>query len=340
MKKIALITDAWHPQINGVVTVFGHIVSELEKRGFEVLVIHPGLFRRTMPLPLYPEITLALFPRKRLRELLDEYKPDAIHISTEGPLGLAARRYCIKKDIAFTTSYHTHFQLYLGVYLSRAVTPIVNGCLRWFHGRALRTLVSTPSLKTTLEQSGFTHVEVWPLGVDLERFAPAAPPADFPQLQKPVFTYFSRLAKEKNPEEFFTLDLPGTKLAIGDGPMRAELEKKYGSSARFVGYKRGRELAEWLSLSDVVVFPSRTETFGLVVLEALACGIPVAAHDVMGPRDIIMHGADGYVGEDLREAALACLALSPKACRAKAEQYSWDHSAEVFIQNLAFAGQG
>ncbi len=336
MKKIAIITDAWQPQVNGVVTVFEHMVSELKEKGFDTLVIHPGLFQHTMPLPLYPEITLALFPGEHLRKLLREYSPDAVHIATEATLGLAARRYCIDEKISFTTSYHTHLQLYFGVYLSNLVTPVMSRWLRWFHAAAVRTLVATPSLKEELEKQGFKHVELWPLGVDFDKFVPMEPPAHLPILQKPVFTYFSRLAQEKNPQAFFDLDLPGTKLVIGDGPMREELEETYGKTAHFVGYQHGKELVEWLSLSDVVIFPSKTDTFGLVVVEALACGIPVAAYDVMGPRDIITQGVDGYVGSDLKEGALSCLTLSSEACRAKALQYSWSRSGGVFLQKLAF----
>ncbi len=336
MKKVAIITDAWYPQVNGVVTVFERMVSELNEKGFDTFVIHPGLFRHTMPLPLYPEITLALFPGRHLRKLLREYNPDAIHIATEATLGEVARRYCMRQRIPFTTSYHTHFQLYFGVYISTFVVPIITSWLRRFHSAATRTLVATPSLKETLEMQGFEHVELWPLGVDLDSFVPMDPPAHLPTLQKPVFTYFSRLAQEKNPQAFFDLDLPGTKLVIGDGPMRRELEEKYGKNTYFAGYKHGKELVEWLSLSDVVVIPSKTETFGLVVVEALACGIPVAAYDVMGPRDIITDGVDGYLGDDLRKGALACLDLSPEVCRAKALQYSWSYSAEVFVKNLAF----
>lgn len=198
-------------------------------------------------------------------------------------------------------------------------------------------MVSTESLKSELEISGFKNVVVVPLGVDVNHFVrnPASP---LPKLSKPVFVYFSRLAPEKSPEEFLRLKMPGTKLVIGDGPDRKKLEKKYGKENMFVGYKRGQELVDWLSLADVFVFPSRTETFGLVVLEALACGIPVAAHDVMGPRDIITEGKDGYLSENLAEAAMKCLSLSRDDCRAKAIQYSWEHSAEAFIKNLAFIG--
>jgi glycosyltransferase involved in cell wall biosynthesis len=215
----------------------------------------------------------------------------------------------------------------------RNVLGLVYGLLCWFHKEAQKTMVATPGLKTALEAHNFRNLTLWPLGVDGKLFIPNTSPSP-PLMSKPVFLYFSRLAPEKNPEEFLRLSLPGTKLVIGDGPDRARLEAKYGTSATFVGYKRGQELVNWLQLSDVLVFPSRTETFGLVVLEALACGIPVAAHDVMGPRDIITHGVDGYLDEDLEKAAHACLNLSREACRAKALQYSWEASAEAFIRNL------
>jgi glycosyltransferase involved in cell wall biosynthesis len=335
MKKLTVVTDAWHPQVNGVVTVFDRIIPLLKQRGYEISLIEPAQFPHTIAMPLYPEIRLALFAKSRVRALLKEQNPDMIHIATEGPLGLAARRYCIKHKIPFTTSYHTHFQLYLTKYFFTAIHPLVNGFLRWFHDAATATMTATPSMCQTLKDIGIKHVKLWPLGVDLELFSYSENP-DLPALAKPVFAYFSRLAKEKSPEEFFKLDLPGTKLVIGDGPMRAALEKKYGSTATFVGYKRGKELVQWLSMADVMIFPSRTETFGLVVVESLACGVPVAAHDVMGPRDIITEGVDGYLGEDLAEAANKCLALSPRECRAKAEEYSWERSAEAFVQNLAF----
>jgi len=205
--------------------------------------------------------------------------------------------------------------------------------LRRFHRAGTRTFVATESLKVELEHRGFTHLSIVPLGVAVELFQrnPHPPLAPLP---KPVFVYFSRLAPEKNPEEFLRLTLPGTKLVIGDGHYRTRLENKY-SDALFVGYKSGQELVDWLSLADVMVFPSRTETFGLVVVEALACGIPVAAHDAPGPRDIITNGVDGYLGDDLEEAAIACLTLDPAQCRKKALGYTWNHTADTFIENLA-----
>jgi 1,2-diacylglycerol 3-alpha-glucosyltransferase/glucuronosyltransferase len=336
MKKILLVTDAWAPQVNGVVRVQDAYTDRLKARGYEVAVIYPGLFK-TVPMPLYPEIPLALFPRRRIAGLIKEIKPDAIHIMTEGPLGWAARSVCRKQGIPFTTWYHSHFQLYVDVRLRGLLRPI-HFMLRRFHSAALRTIVSTESLKRELELKGYRNVVIVPLGVNTELFTRNLNSSLSP-LPKPVFVFFSRLAPEKSPEEFLQLELPGTKLVIGDGPDRKKLEKKYGEKNIFVGYKRGQELVDWLSLADVFVFPSRTETFGLVVVEALACGIPVAAHDVMGPRDVIEEGKDGYLSEDLREAAIKCLELSPTDCREKALRYSWDHSVEKFIKQLSFRNE-
>ncbi|MDD2657663.1 MAG: glycosyltransferase family 1 protein [Candidatus Pacebacteria bacterium] len=331
MKKILFVTDAWAPQVNGVVRVQNAYLPLLGARGYDIKTIEPNQFM-TMPMPWYPEIRFALFPRRRIAKMIDAFHPDAIHIMTEGPLGWAARSVCRKRGIPFTTWYHSHFQLYIDMRLRGLLSPVL-ALLRRFHAKAERTIVSTESLKRELESAGYTHVVVVPLGVDVDLFKRTATPP-LPPLPKPVFAYFSRLAPEKNPEEFLTLDVPGTKLVIGDGPDRTRLEKKYGKKNKFVGYKHGQELVDWLSLADVLIFPSRTETFGLVVVEALACGLPVAAHDVMGPRDIVEEGKDGYLSDDLKEAALACLELSPADCRAKAEQYSWEHSTDAFIKNL------
>lgn len=333
MKKILFVTDAWAPQVNGVVRVQNMLIPQLEARGYTVSVIEPGQFT-TIPLPFYPEIPVALFARRRIRERIRELEPDAIHLMTEGSLGWAARSVCMRAHMPFTTWYHTHLQLYLDVRLRGLLRPI-NVLLRRFHNASIATFVSTNTLKRELEGNGFKRAVVTPLGVDAELFKrnPAPP---LPPLPKPVFVFFSRLAPEKSPEEFLKLKLPGTKLVIGDGPDRKKLEKRYGKENKFVGYKRGQELVDWLSLADVFVFPSRTETFGLVALEALACGIPVAAHSVMGPRDIITPGKDGYLENDLAEAAMKCLSLSRDDCRATAEQYSWDHSVNTFLQNLSF----
>ncbi|MDO8593315.1 MAG: glycosyltransferase family 1 protein [bacterium] len=336
MKKILLVTDAWAPQVNGVVRVQGAYLKTLSARGYEVAVIEPGQFS-TMPLPYYPDIRLALFARRRVAKMIVELKPDAIHIMTEGPLGWAARASCMKKGIPFTTWYHTHLQLYVNIRLRGLLRPVI-ALLRRFHSSAAHTMVSTESLKRELETMGFKkNLVVVPLGVDVNQFVRNPSPPLAPLLS-PVFAFFSRLDPEKSPEEFLKLQLPGTKLVIGDSRDRARLEKKYGATNTFVGYKRGQELVDWLSLVDVFIFPSHTETFGLVALEALACGIPVAAYSVMGPRDIITEGKDGYLSDNLALAAQKCLALSREDCRATALRYSWDHSTDAFVQNLAFVG--
>ena len=331
MKKILLVTDAWSPQVNGVVRVLHALVPLLEARGHIVSIIEPGQFR-AIPLPFYSEIRIALFARRRIRNVIEELRPDAVCLVTEGALGWAARSVCKERHIPFVTWYHSHFQLYVDLRLHGLLGPIF-ALIRRFHSGAARTMVSTESLKRELEVTGFENLVVMPLGVDTGSFVrnPASPE---PPLPKPVFVYFSRLASEKSPEEFLKLDLPGTKLVIGDGPLRKKLERKYGEKNKFIGYKHGQELVDWLSLADVFVFPSRTETFGLVSLEALACGLPVAAHNVMGPRDIITEGKDGYLSDNLQEAALACLSLSREECRNNALQYSWERSADVFIKNL------
>ena len=331
MRKILFVTDAWEPQVNGVVRVLKALIPILKKRGYEVVLIELGQFT-TIPLPFYPEIPLALFPRRRVARMLEEAKPDVVCIVTEGPLGWAARAVCCKQGIPFTSWYHSHFQLYVDVRLRGFLRPIF-ALMRRFHNSATQTMVSTETLKQELETNGFKHLTLMPLGVDTTLFTRNPSPPLKP-LTGPVFVYFSRLAPEKNPEGFLRLDLPGTKLVIGDGPLREKLERQYGATHRFVGYKHGQELVDWLSLADVFVFPSRTETFGLVAVEALACGLPVAAHDAMGPRDIVENGVEGYLSDDLQSAAIKCLDLSREACRAKAERFSWERSADALLKNL------
>jgi glycosyltransferase involved in cell wall biosynthesis len=329
--RLHLITDAWRPQVSGVVTALEKLKEYLERDGWEVVVVHPGLFR-SVPLPWYPEVRLAMSPRQALRRLLLWEARDYIHIATEGPLGWSARAFCRRQGWRFTTSYHTHFHLYAHI-RARALRRPVRTLLRAFHNAANRTMAATPSLRRELEAQGFSNTALWPLGVDANLFV-RRPALHIPPLPKPVFAFFGRLAPEKNPEEFLNLDVPGTKLVIGDGPMRASLQSRFGTPVHFLGYQHGQELVDWLSMCDVMVFPSRTDTFGLVILEALASGVPVAAHDVMGPRDIIEHAVDGVLGEDLRAAALACLPLDRGKCRDKALRYSWEASAAAFKRNL------
>lgn len=336
MKKLLLVTDAWAPQTNGVVTTLVATVAELRNRGIDVTIVHPGMFKRVISLPLYPEVRIALFPGRRMRQIFKQEHPEYVHIATEATLGLAARRECRSKHLPFTTSYHTHFPLYVSHYLrfGRLVTYATSRYLRWFHSASKTVLVCTQSLKSLLEVEGYTRVEVWPLGVDTEKFIRNESGTPRSDLERPIFICFGRVAREKNVEEFLATKLSGTKLVIGDGPQRVELERRYGRETLFVGYKRGQELVDWLSLGDVCVLPSRTETFGLVALEALACGMPVAAHDVMGPRDIITPGVDGMLGEDLAQAAFACLSLSRDECRKKALKYSWKASTDVFLNHI------
>lgn len=335
MKTLLLVTDAWFPQVNGVVTVLSTLVRGLEKRGWKVVVIHPELFN-TVPFPLYPEVPLALFPGKKIQRLFREVKPDYVHIAVEWILGPSARRYCLKHNIPFTTSYHTNFRLYAQRYF-RLIAPfagfIADAYMRWFHGKAAKMLVSNETLRSQLSLRGYKHMVIWPFGVNTELFKRNPRPNIDPGLKGPIFVYFGRIAKEKNIEEFLDAKLPGSKLVIGGGPYCDYLQKKYNGVAKFVGYKKGQELVDWLSVCDVYVFPSRSETFGLTVLEALASGLPVAGHNTIGPGDILTDGVDGYISEDLAEAATKCLTLSRDMCRTKALHYSWDVSIDKFIDH-------
>jgi glycosyltransferase involved in cell wall biosynthesis len=342
--KILIVTDAWAPQVNGVVRTLEMLGRELVALGHSVRFATPA-DHVTVPLPTYPEIRLALFPRRRLARTLAEFEPDAVHIATEGTLGLTARKLCLEQHRGFTTSYHTRFPEYVHARFPFIPESAVYKVLRRFHGKASATMVSTPSLQRELERQGFSRVRVWSRGVDVQQFHPrdSAPPAKAEPasvqavnglgLQRPVFLYVGRVAVEKNVEAFLKLDLPGTKLVVGDGPQRAELAARY-PAARFVGAKTGAELVRHYAASDVFVFPSRTDTFGLVLLEALACGLPVAAYPVQAPRDVIGNAPVGVLDDDLRAACLKALTLSPRACRQFAEARSWRASTEQFLLSL------
>lgn len=331
MKRITIVTDAWHPQINGVVTTLENVVAHVERHGYEVTVIHPGQFTRHIPLPSYPEIRLALCSVRRMRALLRDSAPDAIHIATEGSLGLSARRACTREGFAFTSAYHTQYPLYVAARVS-GFAWLAYAYMRWFHRAATLTMVPSESVRTDLTHHGFRNLIVWAGGVDTDLFKPSR--CTLENVARPCFVYFGRVAPEKNIEEFLSLPLSGSKMVVGDGPARADLERRFGKDIRFVGFKRGQELVDTLACADVAVFPSYTETFGLTTVEALACGIPVAAHDASGTRDIITHGVDGILDADLARAATACLSLSREACREKALQYSWQKTADAFIQNV------
>ncbi|MGD2056606.1 MAG: glycosyltransferase family 1 protein [Gammaproteobacteria bacterium] len=301
----------------------------LERFGYRVAMLTPR-DHRTLPCPTYPEIRLALRPARKLRARLDDLQPDHIHIATEGPLGLAARNHCLRNRLAFTTSYHTSFPDYIR---KRIPVPLSlsYALFRRFHGAAARTMVATPGQEAVLRHWHFRNIVRWSRGVDTELFSPGDREAL--EVTRPLFTYAGRIAVEKNIEAFLSLDLPGTKCVIGGGPALEELRRKY-PDVLFAGYRFGRELARYLAAADVFVFPSRTDTFGLVMLEAMACGVPVAAFPVTGPVDVVTPGETGILDEDLRRAALEALELDRKRCRSEALQHTWAASARQFLNNL------
>jgi glycosyltransferase involved in cell wall biosynthesis len=327
--RIVIVTDAWRPQTNGVVSTLAHTVDCLRSFGHEVALITPQDFR-TIPCPSYPEIRLAVLPGARLRRSIEAFAPDAVHIATEGSLGLAARRYCLSGGWHFTTSYHTQFPQYLR---SRAPIPLslTYRWLRGFHGAARACMVSTRSMQADLERWGFRNVVRWQRGVDTELFRPQ--PKQFLDLPRPLAVYVGRLAIEKNIDAFLSMPWRGSKLVVGDGPERARLQASF-PEAVFAGYRFGEELAAYLAAGDVFVFPSRTDTFGLVNLEAMACGLPVAAYPVTGPIDVVEDGVTGALDEDLGRAAQRALTLDPSACRERALRSSWHRCTREFERNL------
>lgn len=328
--RILIVTDAWMPQVNGVVTTLSRVGRALVEDGHEVLFIAPDRFR-TVPCPTYPEIRLALWPRRRFERLVRAFRPDAIHVATEGPLGHAARRYCLRHGLPFTSAYHTQFPQYLRL---RFPIPLAvsHGYLRRFHRPAARTLVPTESVRRELVARGYEHVVLWSRGVDSELFHPR--PKDFLRAPRPVAMYVGRVAVEKHLDAFLALDLPGSKYVVGQGPDLEMLRRKY-PQARFVGAKFGEELAAYLAAADVFVFPSRTDTFGLTMLEAMASGVPVAAYPVTGPKDVVRHGETGILDEDLRAAVLRALELDPARCVAYARRYTWQACARQLLGYLA-----
>ena len=327
--KIVIVTDAWRPQVNGVLRTYERTREELLKLGHEVAFITPLDFR-TLPMPTYPDIRLSLFPGAKLRRLLEAHTPDAVHIATEGPLGLAARRWCLKRGFPYTTSFHTQFPEYVWL-RTRIPLKWSYAWMRWFHGPAAAVMVATPTLHQRLTEHGFKNLVYWSRGVNTELFKPRD--KDFLKEKRPLFLYMGRVAIEKNIEAFLKLDLPGTKMVVGGGPDLEMLKKKY-PQAVFTGYKENGDLARHVAAADVFVFPSRTDTFGLVLIEALASGVPVAAFPVQGPVDVIEPGVTGFLDEDLGKAAMAALALKPETCRAAALKYTWEACTRQFVTNL------
>ncbi len=328
--RVVIVTDAWHPQVNGVVRTLSTTGRYLEKAGHEVSYITPEHFP-TVPCPTYPSIRLAVLPGRGVRRQLDELRPDAIHIATEGPLGHAARRYCRRRSLRFTTSFHTQFPEYIRL---RAPLPlsVSYAYLRRFHGRAAATLVPTASQIKRLEDRGFSQLRLWPRGVDTSVFRPGD--KGLYEWPRPIMIYMGRVAVEKNIEAFLDARHPGTKVVIGDGPDLAQLEKAY-PEAKFLGAKYGDDLAAHVAAGDVFVFPSLTDTFGLVLLEAMACGLPVAAFPVTGPIDVIEHGRSGILDEDLEAAIAGALKLAPADCIRHAHGFAWERCTAAFAECLA-----
>lgn len=335
--KIVIATDAWKPQLNGVVRTLETLGDILTAFGNQVRYITPNEFK-SVPLPSYPEIRLSLLPNRRVAQIINDFKPDAVHIATEGPIGRAVRRFCKRRDYPFTTSFHTRFPEYAN---ERWAVPISWGyaVLKDFHKDGETMMVATPGLMDELRERGFVDMKLWARGVDLKQFTPGDR-SFLDHYPRPIFLYVGRLAVEKSIEDFLKCDLPGTKLIVGDGPQRADLEERF-KNAVFVGPKFGPDLTQFYQASDVFVFPSRTDTFGLVNVEALACGVPVAAYPVRGPLEIL-DGAPagcGAMNEDLRQACLdAYEKRDPAQCRTWAERFSWDAASRQFIANLEMPG--
>jgi glycosyltransferase involved in cell wall biosynthesis len=326
---ITIVTDAWFPQVNGVVRTLSMVGEKLVDMGNTVTFITPSDFR-TVPCPTYPEIRLALLPDRKMASLIEAAQPSAIHIATEGPLGHAARAYCIRHNLPFTTAYHTKFPEYIR---ARTLIPVSwsYAVMRRFHGKSQGVMVATESLRAELEYRGIRNVKPWTRGVDIDAFRPQPAVLDLP---RPISMYVGRVAVEKNIGAFLALKLPGTKVVVGDGPQREELARIY-PDAVFVGSKSGQDLARHYASADVFVFPSRTDTFGLVLIEAMACGVPVAAYPVPGPMDVIGDSGAGVLDDDLARAVEGALAIDRDIPRNHALGFTWERCAEVFLENLA-----
>lgn len=330
--KIVLVTDAWFPQINGVVRTWSVVVDELTRMGNQVVTITPDQFL-SLPCPGEPDIRLAMATPGAVGRMIADARPEAIHIATEGPLGTAARRYCLTRKLAFTTSYHTHFPQYLKMRMG-VPARLTFGVIRRFHAASRAVMVTTDTLADELAAYGIRHVRIWPRGVDARLFRPM-PEVDKIAGESPVMIYVGRVAVEKNIGAFLDLDVPGTKVVVGDGPQLAELKARYPEVV-FAGWQQGESLARWYAAADVFVFASRTDTYGLVLLEALASGLPVAAFPVPGPRDVLGHAPHvACLNDDLAVAIRGALQLSPAAAREFALAFSWTACAERFVELTA-----
>jgi glycosyltransferase involved in cell wall biosynthesis len=326
--RILVATDAWSPQVNGVVRSLQYLAANARKLGAEIEFLTPQGFR-SFPLPTYRSVRCAIPTWREIARRIELAAPGALHIATEGPIGHAVRRYCLAQGIPFTTSYMTRFPEYVS---ARLPVPLSwsYAILRRFHAASAVTMVSTQSLIEELGKRGFAHLTMWTRGVDTDLFRPER--AVTLDLARPIFMSVGRLAVEKNLPAFLALDLPGSKVVIGEGPQAGELQRRF-PNAHFLGQLEGGTLAAHLAAADVFVFPSRTDTFGLVQLEALACGVPVAAYPVPGPQDVIGSNPVGVLDEDLKSACLKALMILRAECRAFALTRSWEQSALQFISH-------
>lgn len=334
--KILVVTDAWAPQMNGVVRTLAMTIEQLRAKDHIVEVIAPSDGYWTMPLPTYPDIRLAPFAKSDVEKRIVKFGPEAIHIATEGPLGQAARSLCLKWGMPFTTSYHTKFPEYIKARFPFIPLKLPYKFVREFHNSGGRTMVTTPSMVKFLDSRGFTNLAPWARGVDTADFHPDkrfAPEDVYKELPRPIFVNVGRVAVEKNIEAFLKLDLPGSKVIVGDGPQLEQLKKAY-PKAHFLGAKFETELARHFADADVFVFPSKTDTFGLVIIEAMATGTPVAAYPVTGPVDIIPDSNAGIVDDDLKSACLKCLELDREDAVSHAQNYSWENVSQVFFEYL------
>lgn len=327
--KIMIVTDAWEPQVNGVVRTLKQTMHELKKLGHVIEMITPLEFK-TVPCPTYPDISLSLFPGKKVKQKMAAFNPDAIHIATEGPLGIAARSYALKNKLPFTTAYHTRFPEYVK---ARTAIPlaVTYKFLRWFHDPSLALMAPTEVVIKDLKHYGFTNTVLWTRGVDLDIFKMQE--SRVLESEPPIFLCVGRVAVEKNIEAFLELKLPGSKWVVGDGPALEGLKNKY-PHVNYLGVLQQEELAKVYAAADVFVFPSKTDTFGLVLLEAMACGLPVAAYPVTGPIDVLGDSDAGVMRENLQEACLLALRIPKEAARKHAEKFSWKAASEQFLEHL------
>lgn len=333
--RIMISTDAWYPQVNGVVRTLDNVTHALREQGNVVsLLSNEG--KKTWNMPFYPEIQLSYFSQSEIDEAVQSFKPNHIHIATEGPLGFAMRRYCLKNNLAFTTGYHTRFAEYIQARMPiPGIETLVYKLLRWFHRPSKAVLTPTLSISKDLENRRFENVVTWTRGVDHETFRDYGEEAP-EELSKPILLYVGRLSVEKGIDDFLSIKHEGTKLVIGDGPSRTQLEKKY-PDVIFTGYMFGEELARKINTASIFVFPSKSDTFGLVMIEAMACGLPVAAYHVMGPVDVVKDGFSGALDDDLSIAIEKALKLNREDAKAHAKTFTWENTAKVMFKNFVLA---